>query len=169
MSQSQGIEGRRPSRRTIAKGAAWAVPVIAIGASAPHAAASGGPIVFTGLSCKQGGQSGNSNFTYHMEVQVTIPAGSAGQVSIQQIQECSGSPTLTSPRAYDGTTDLTASFTLAPGSHTLDLAGDSTNSAMSCFTVLYTLDGVQYSGTYEFGTFKVCCTSSPYCPGSVSK
>jgi hypothetical protein len=42
MSQSQGIEVQRPSRRTIAKGAAWAVPVIAIGASAPAFAASGG-------------------------------------------------------------------------------------------------------------------------------
>lgn len=40
MSQSQGIEVRRPSRRTIATGAAWAVPVIAVGASAPLAAAS---------------------------------------------------------------------------------------------------------------------------------
>ena len=40
MSQSQGIEVRRPSRRTIATGAAWAVPVIAVGAAAPHAAAS---------------------------------------------------------------------------------------------------------------------------------
>jgi hypothetical protein len=41
MSQSQGIEVRRPSRRTIAAGAAWAVPVIAVGAAAPAMAASG--------------------------------------------------------------------------------------------------------------------------------
>jgi hypothetical protein len=40
MSQSQGIEARRLSRRTIATGAAWAVPVIAVGAAAPMAAAS---------------------------------------------------------------------------------------------------------------------------------
>lgn len=40
MSQSQGIGVRRPSRRTIATGAAWAVPVIAVGATAPLAAAS---------------------------------------------------------------------------------------------------------------------------------
>jgi len=43
MSQSQGI-GVRPSRRTIAKGAAWAVPVIAVSAAAPAMAASGGCI-----------------------------------------------------------------------------------------------------------------------------
>ena len=40
MSQSQGIEVRRVSRRTIATGAAWAVPVITIGAAAPLVAAS---------------------------------------------------------------------------------------------------------------------------------
>jgi hypothetical protein len=45
MSQSQGIEVRRPSRRTIASGAAWAVPVIAVGAAAPFAAASPPPCV----------------------------------------------------------------------------------------------------------------------------
>ncbi len=44
MSQSQGIEVR-PSRRTIAKGAAWAVPVIAIGAAAPAMAGSGNTCV----------------------------------------------------------------------------------------------------------------------------
>lgn len=43
MSQSQGIEVRRPSRRTIATGAAWAVPVLAVGAAAPMAAASNTP------------------------------------------------------------------------------------------------------------------------------
>jgi hypothetical protein len=42
MSQSQGIEARRLSRRTIATGAAWAVPVIAVGAAAPSMAASPG-------------------------------------------------------------------------------------------------------------------------------
>ena len=45
MSQSQGIEVRRPSRRTIASGAAWAVPVIAVGAAAPAMAASPPPCV----------------------------------------------------------------------------------------------------------------------------
>ena len=45
MSQSQGIEVRRPSRRAIATGAAWAVPVIAVGAAAPLAAASVTPCV----------------------------------------------------------------------------------------------------------------------------
>ncbi len=40
MTRSQGTEVRRPSRRTVASGAAWAVPVIAVGAAAPAMAAS---------------------------------------------------------------------------------------------------------------------------------
>jgi hypothetical protein len=47
MSQSQGTEARRPSRRAIAAGAAWAVPVIAVGAAAPALAASHDPCVPT--------------------------------------------------------------------------------------------------------------------------
>ena len=43
MSQSQGIEVR-PSRRTVARGAAWAVPVIAVTAAAPAMASSPGCI-----------------------------------------------------------------------------------------------------------------------------
>ena len=61
MSQSQGI-GVRLSRRTIATGAAWAVPVIAVGAAAPAMATSPNepPVVVEldpDLSCKYPGQS----------------------------------------------------------------------------------------------------------------
>jgi len=38
----------RPSRRTIARGAAWSVPVVAVGAAAPAMAASGGSGSITG-------------------------------------------------------------------------------------------------------------------------
>jgi hypothetical protein len=39
---------RRPSRRTVARGAAWSVPVLAVGAAAPAFAASGGTGTITG-------------------------------------------------------------------------------------------------------------------------
>ncbi len=49
---------RRISRRTLAKGAAWAAPVVAIGAAAPAYAASGPPPTFTyGGACKSPGNS----------------------------------------------------------------------------------------------------------------
>ena len=40
MTRSQGTEVQRPTRRTVASGAAWAVPVIAVGAAAPAMASS---------------------------------------------------------------------------------------------------------------------------------
>lgn len=44
------------SRRTLAKGAAWAAPAIAVAAAAPAMAASG-PIQFTGVGCRHTGNS----------------------------------------------------------------------------------------------------------------
>jgi len=60
----------RPSRRTVAKGAAWAVPaVVALGA-APKAAAS--PCVpsftFGGASCKCPGSSTNQTQSYYLQI-----------------------------------------------------------------------------------------------------
>lgn len=45
------------SRRTLAKGAAWAVPAVAVAAAAPAYAASEGPIRLTGKACKLPGNS----------------------------------------------------------------------------------------------------------------
>ena len=49
-------EETKVQRRTITKGAAWAVPVVAVGAAAPAFAASGEP-TFAGQSCKEPGAS----------------------------------------------------------------------------------------------------------------
>jgi len=49
------------SRRTVAKGAAWSVPVIAVGAAAPAYAVSGGIFQLNGNGCKL---PGNSNSTF---------------------------------------------------------------------------------------------------------
>ena len=58
---NEHIEGERPgriSRRTIAKGTAWAAPVIAVGVAAPAYAASPGEILTgNGAACKLPGNS----------------------------------------------------------------------------------------------------------------
>ena len=51
-------QGKGPSRRTIARGAAWSVPAIAIVSAAPAIAASGGgPLNMVGTACKLPGNS----------------------------------------------------------------------------------------------------------------
>lgn len=52
------------SRRTMVKGAAWAVPVIAVGSAAPAFAAS--PVRRPGDHCYQGGYSGNA-FRFYID------------------------------------------------------------------------------------------------------
>lgn len=85
MSHVQGTEVRRPSRRTIAAGAAWAVPVIVVGAAAPAMAASPN-IIFEldpDVSCKFPGQSTEWNHGYSLAF--TITATEAGVVCLTDI------------------------------------------------------------------------------------
>jgi len=68
------METTRPTRRTIAQGAAWTVPVIAIGAAVPAMAASPPDIEFELdplQSCKYPGQScGDFEFGYRLVFRV---------------------------------------------------------------------------------------------------
>lgn len=55
MSKNEELGGTEPrgiSRRTVAIGAAWAVPVIALATASPAFAASGGTLNFSGAGCK---------------------------------------------------------------------------------------------------------------------
>jgi hypothetical protein len=59
------------SRRTIAKGAAWSVPVVAVGAAAPAMAASGGFFELNGNGCKLPGASNDTFKGYAFELTAT--------------------------------------------------------------------------------------------------
>jgi hypothetical protein len=64
-----GDAGSGLSRRTILKGAAWSVPVIAIGSAAPAMAATCIPTITLGpRSCKCPGQANVLPWTYFLEV-----------------------------------------------------------------------------------------------------
>jgi hypothetical protein len=157
MSQSQGIEARRLSRRTIATGAAWAVPVIAVGAAAPLAAASGGVIItpLPGNSCKFPGQSTGFSFGYKMFFNIntsvatnfcvtgaTVPGNTAAEVQIFQVNNDASAPYCVA---------------LVPGDNTVSIIVGSTNSANGTGTFTYTLDGAA-GGTFTatFGNFPPC-------------
>ena len=158
MSQSQGIEARRLSRRTIATGAAWAVPVIAVGAAAPLSSASPPPVIITplpGNSCKYPGQSTGFSWGYKMFFNIntsvatnfcvtgaTVPGNTADQVQIFQV---------------NGDTSSPFCIPLVPGDNSMFIIIGSTNSANGTGTFTYTLDGAA-GGTFtaSFGNFPPC-------------
>jgi hypothetical protein len=89
------------TRRTIATGAAWAVPLIAIGAAAPAASASTSPppviVQVDGLGCKEPGRSVNRDFPFGYRfffdvttdtattltaIAATLPGGDSGEVDV---------------------------------------------------------------------------------------
>ncbi len=61
------------SRRTVARGAAWAVPVVAVGAAAPAMAASKEFLTFTGNACKLPGNSDSVYKGYVFELVANNP------------------------------------------------------------------------------------------------
>jgi hypothetical protein len=57
MSHNHGADSAPPSRRSVVKGAAWAVPAVVVAGAAPTVAASEGFLTFTGRACKLPGNS----------------------------------------------------------------------------------------------------------------
>ncbi len=96
MSQTQGIEVRRPSRRTIASGAAWAVPVIAVGAAAPVASASGNvppppPVInFAGACANTGATQKGCGGDKTLQVPLTITNDTGADITfvIREMVTC---------------------------------------------------------------------------------
>ena len=68
MSNNQGVSSTSPSRRSVVKGAAWAVPAIAVASAAPTVAASAGFLTFTGSACKLPGSSSSTYKGYVFEL-----------------------------------------------------------------------------------------------------
>lgn len=139
-----GAEPRGISRRTVAIGAAWAVPVIALATASPAYAASGGVLNFTGTGCKL---PGNANPTYkgyifrmsasnttNVDVSVNITSATLdgtdlGSITVVNLGSCS---TLGNP------------FTLAANTTLSSLAlltSNATNSQNGTLIVNYTVSG----------------------------
>ena len=75
MSSSLTVSRQRVSRRTVARGAVWSVPAVAVAVAAPaFAASTTNPVVTAGASCKCPGSGGN-NFNFKSVLAVTT-AGS---------------------------------------------------------------------------------------------
>lgn len=89
MTEYEQPETKGISRRTIVKGAAWAVPAIAIAAPVPaFAGASQGTIELTGGACKL---PGNSSFPYNTNgavylMRVTNTTNSSSTITITEVE-----------------------------------------------------------------------------------
>jgi hypothetical protein len=70
------------SRRTVVRGAAWAMPAVVVAAPAPAVAASTAPLSFTGSACKLPGGSSDTYKGYVFEIVVTTPGGSEDTVTV---------------------------------------------------------------------------------------
>ncbi|WOP17217.1 hypothetical protein [Raineyella sp. LH-20] len=94
--------GSQPSRRTIVKGAAWAVPAIAVASATPAMAASPECLQFTlgPSACKWPGSGNNWSYNLELCVQNTCTGGGSVTITIEYLQTNSGAslvPCGTSP------------------------------------------------------------------------
>jgi hypothetical protein len=78
MSHNEGVDTTPPSRRSVVKGAAWAVPAVVVAAAAPTVAASPGPLTFTGGACKLPGNANDIFKGYLFELQAVNAVGPPG-------------------------------------------------------------------------------------------
>ncbi|SOC51728.1 hypothetical protein [Ornithinimicrobium cerasi] len=133
----------RPTRRTLVKGAAWSVPVVAVAGAAPAFAASGGPpSVVVGGACKLPGNSCGDVFVKGYIFDVTITNGTTEPIYIYGddiiITETNPDIDLFFQAAVDATTGdvITFPYLLEPGQSLVIVlnAGENGNSANQSLT-----------------------------------
>ena len=147
------------SRRTVARGAVWSVPIVAIGVAAPAFAASAIPSPAAGASCKCPGSGGN-NFNFKTVIAFTTPGADDWKFHINSY-------------TFDGEAvlSLPADSTLTGGDGNLILVENKTNSAAKhVVTVTYEATNLSTNQTFQgsFGpielTFAPNCASPITCP-----
>ena len=114
-SEKKGI-----SRRTITKGAAWAVPVAPLIVATPAYAASGACLVLTSTGCKNPGS--NNQFRYT----ITLKNNCSSPIEVRLVKKANGACFTNSPNCAGGNVP-SSPITLAVGGSTT-VTGYSTNS-----------------------------------------
>ncbi|MGW5242053.1 hypothetical protein ACWEOW_24240 [Monashia sp. NPDC004114] len=85
MSNNHGVQSTSPSRRSVVKGAAWAVPAVVVAGAAPTVAASNGPLEFTGGACKLPGNATDVLKGYVFELTANNTTGPLPTIGITVI------------------------------------------------------------------------------------
>jgi hypothetical protein len=96
MSHNHGADSAPPSRRSVVKGAAWAVPAVVVAGAAPTVAASAGFLTLNGNACKLPGNSQSTFKGYVFEAISNNVAGPLPRDAIVEITSITvaGSPDL---------------------------------------------------------------------------
>lgn len=161
------------SRRSIAKGAAWAAPVIAVAAAAPLAAASHyvppEPTESASISCKQPGKSGNLSYGYYGLFTIENPTDSPITYTFTSFVAADGtnlSGIQVMPASGSSWTGATSTITV-PANSTVSywIRGYGANSSSTSFTVSYSVGGETFSTQFVYNDMQPCCTgASTACP-----
>jgi hypothetical protein len=86
MSNNHDVEPTSPSRRSVVKGAAWAVPAVVVAGAAPALAASQClTATFGGVSCKWPG-TGQNNWGYKLQICFTNNCDVTANIHVSAIQ-----------------------------------------------------------------------------------
>lgn len=140
-----------PSRRSLVKGAAWSVPVVAVVGAAPAMAASPEPVQFTGQGCKDPSGGPGANYFFWLSVD---PAVGPASISFEYAWDQGGSLEHTgqTPGTYTpGVLDVPAGQTMILIKFT-----SPTNAANGTLTLTYTYAGIEYTTTVS-GEFSSDC------------
>ena len=152
------------SRRAVARGAAWTVPLVAVGVAAPAFAASvGGPVVSAGTgSCKCPG--GGSPYVYYADLVFVTPGSANWSITITGVkfendtQVFSPTPPSTNPQVLpggDGTIRIQTSSNRSDSTRDLTITYTATNlTTLQSLSITKTLIGVKFD----------VCKSPVVCP-----
>lgn len=129
------------SRRTLATGAAWALPVIATAAAAPSVSASPLVDIVTQSACKYPGNSdANCKKYYHFNVLVWNYTSVPLTVTVDSITEDTSNPLSVAPNST-----FTNPITLNPGSTSLSIILSGSNNSSNLPATIT----IQYHFTYQ--------------------
>lgn len=173
MKQDKNVHPSGVSRRTVVKGAAWAVPAITV-ASAVPAYASSAPIEITGvsISCKHPGNAGTFEKAYHIEFTFKNTSDEAVTFTLPGLVSIAGSPASSQqscvPTSGDPTAGAPLYVTVPAGTTQVWVVHYYSNNSANG-DIIFTYSYASALGTYT-GTlpFKFALSGDPCQPKGIS-
>lgn len=153
MTDKQTSAPRGVSRRAVAKGVAWATPVVAVAAVAPAASASPlPPLALTGRGCKKPAGSKGSDYYFELKLDQTTTLPSSVAFTFTWSQSGTMSHIGQQPGSFTQNT-----VNIPAGTDTIVLKfRDTDQAANGTLAITYTIGNQTYT-TSVFGDFNANC------------